>query len=140
MSAADDRLVGDVEGVAGERGVQVLLEAVADTVSARLPQVDDLVGGATLALCLIHRGVRVDHQLVGDRLTGTGVGHPDAGGDGELGVPFKLAHTELTVTASVGMAYAGPGEAVSNQLVVDADIAMYQAKRKGGACLLYTSP
>jgi len=50
-----------------------------------------------------------------------------------LGVPFKLAHTELTVTASVGMAYAGPGEAVSNQLVVDADIAMYQAKRKGGA-------
>ena len=50
-----------------------------------------------------------------------------------LGVPFKLARTELTVTASVGMAYAGPGEAVSNQLVVDADIAMYQAKRKGGA-------
>lgn len=31
------------------------------------------------------------------------------------------------------MAFAGPGQKVTNQLVVDADIAMYQAKRKGGA-------
>ena len=30
------------------------------------------------------------------------------------------------------MAYAGPGQDISAQLVVDADIAMYQAKRKGG--------
>ena len=35
--------------------------------------------------------------------------------------------------ASVGIAFAGPGEAISNELVVQADIAMYQAKRKGGA-------
>ncbi|MGZ4588032.1 MAG: putative bifunctional diguanylate cyclase/phosphodiesterase [Mycobacteriaceae bacterium] len=47
--------------------------------------------------------------------------------------PFVLSGVELSVTASVGMAYTEPGEAVSNQLVVDADIAMYQAKRKGGA-------
>ncbi len=47
--------------------------------------------------------------------------------------PFILDGTELTVTASVGMAFAGPGEDVSDQLVVHADIAMYQAKRKGGA-------
>jgi diguanylate cyclase (GGDEF)-like protein len=47
--------------------------------------------------------------------------------------PFVLPHTELTVTASVGMAFAGPGEDISNQLVFDADIAMYQTKRKGGA-------
>jgi EAL domain-containing protein (putative c-di-GMP-specific phosphodiesterase class I) len=33
----------------------------------------------------------------------------------------------------VGLAYAGPGEHITNQLLVDADIAMYQAKRKGGA-------
>ena len=47
--------------------------------------------------------------------------------------PFELAGIELTITASVGMAFAGPGEDISNQLVVDADTAMYQAKRKGGA-------
>ena len=44
-----------------------------------------------------------------------------------------LAETELTITASVGMAFAGPGEEISDQLVDKADIAMYQAKRKGGA-------
>ena len=34
------------------------------------------------------------------------------------------------VRASVGAACAGPGEAVTNQLVLDADTAMYQAKRR----------
>jgi diguanylate cyclase (GGDEF)-like protein len=48
-------------------------------------------------------------------------------------LPFVLSGVDLFVTASVGMAYAGPGVAVTPQLVVNADIAMYQAKRKGGA-------
>lgn len=47
--------------------------------------------------------------------------------------PFALTDVELAVTASVGMAYAGPGEEVSQQLVAQADIAMYDAKRSGGA-------
>lgn len=47
--------------------------------------------------------------------------------------PFVLSDRQLTVSASVGLAYAGPGEEVSDQLVANADIAMYQAKRKGGA-------
>ena len=46
--------------------------------------------------------------------------------------PFALADAELRVSASVGMAFAGPGEEISNQLVVRADIAMYEAKRTGG--------
>ena len=46
--------------------------------------------------------------------------------------PFVLGAMELAVTASVGMAFAGPGQDITAQLVVDADIAMYQAKRKGG--------
>jgi diguanylate cyclase (GGDEF)-like protein len=45
----------------------------------------------------------------------------------------KAGGLQLEVTASVGLAYAGPGEEISNQLVVNADIAMYQAKRNGGA-------
>lgn len=47
--------------------------------------------------------------------------------------PFTIAGVDMTISASVGMAFAGPGQKVTNQLVVDADIAMYQAKRKGGA-------
>ncbi len=47
--------------------------------------------------------------------------------------PFPLSSVEVGVTASVGVAYAGPGEAISNQLIVDADMAMYEAKGKNGA-------
>ena len=47
--------------------------------------------------------------------------------------PFRLSVGDLAITASVGMAFSGPGEDISNQLVIDADTAMYQAKRKGGA-------
>jgi EAL domain-containing protein (putative c-di-GMP-specific phosphodiesterase class I) len=47
--------------------------------------------------------------------------------------PFALVELDVSVTASVGMAFAGPGEEISDLLVVEADTAMYQAKRKGGA-------
>jgi diguanylate cyclase (GGDEF)-like protein len=50
-----------------------------------------------------------------------------------LATPFELPNLTITVSASVGMAYAGPGDAITSQLIVDADIAMYQAKRSGGA-------
>jgi diguanylate cyclase (GGDEF)-like protein len=46
--------------------------------------------------------------------------------------PFLLEGLEILVSASVGMAFAGPGQDVSEQLLGDADIAMYQAKRRGG--------
>lgn len=52
---------------------------------------------------------------------------------GAFAAPFTLAGQSLWATASVGMAYAGPGDLISNQLVVEADVAMYQAKRDGGA-------
>jgi diguanylate cyclase (GGDEF)-like protein len=47
--------------------------------------------------------------------------------------PFVVGDVELVITASVGIAFTGPGVEISDQLVVDADVAMYQAKRKGGA-------
>ncbi len=53
--------------------------------------------------------------------------------DISMAQPFLLEGLELSVTASVGMAYAGPGEAITNQLIVNADIAMYEAKHKAGA-------
>jgi diguanylate cyclase (GGDEF)-like protein len=54
--------------------------------------------------------------------------------DDAFAEPFVLAGgIKLAVTASVGMAFAGPGQNITPQLLVDADIAMYQTKRKGGA-------
>ena len=50
-----------------------------------------------------------------------------------LSTPFVLAGIELEISASVGIAFAGPGDDISDQLLVEADIAMYQAKRRGGA-------
>ena len=48
-------------------------------------------------------------------------------------VPFDLSGLELTLTASVGIAVAGPDEAISDQLLVEADSAMYHAKQKGSS-------
>ncbi len=53
--------------------------------------------------------------------------------DNAFAVPFSLSSADLRITASVGVAVAGPGEDVSTRLVTTADSAMYQAKRKGGA-------
>jgi diguanylate cyclase (GGDEF)-like protein len=47
--------------------------------------------------------------------------------------PFVLSAAPIAVTASIGIAYAGPGEEIADRLIANADQAMYQAKRKGGA-------
>jgi diguanylate cyclase (GGDEF)-like protein len=46
--------------------------------------------------------------------------------------PFAIGGFELSITASVGTAYAGPGQDLSVELLANADMAMYQAKRTGG--------
>jgi diguanylate cyclase (GGDEF)-like protein len=47
--------------------------------------------------------------------------------------PFVVSTGEVTISASVGIAFAGPGQAISNELLVRADMAMYEVKRQGGA-------
>jgi len=47
--------------------------------------------------------------------------------------PFTLGGVEIVCSVSVGVAYSGPGAGVTDQLVSHADVAMYQAKRRGGA-------
>src|SRR5665213_3479289 len=47
-------------------------------------------------------------------------------------MPFDVRGLAIPITASVGMAYAGPGEGIDDRLLAKADTAMYQAKRKGG--------
>lgn len=46
-------------------------------------------------------------------------------------LPFKLDGVEVTVRASVGTAYVGPGEAITADLLMRADLDMYRAKREG---------
>jgi predicted signal transduction protein with EAL and GGDEF domain len=50
-----------------------------------------------------------------------------------LAAPFDLAGVQVQVSVSVGIAFAGPGDQLPEQLLQDADMAMYQVKRKGGA-------
>ena len=51
-----------------------------------------------------------------------------------LAAPFVLDGAHVDVTASVGIAFSGRGDQLSVKLLDDADTAMYQAKREGGAC------
>jgi diguanylate cyclase (GGDEF)-like protein len=46
-----------------------------------------------------------------------------------LSVPFQSGGYDIMVTASVGVAYAGPGKRISTRMVGEADKAMYEAKR-----------
>jgi diguanylate cyclase (GGDEF)-like protein len=46
--------------------------------------------------------------------------------------PFVLSGHEIRITASVGIAFSGPGDQLSERLLEEADTAMYQAKRLGG--------
>jgi diguanylate cyclase (GGDEF)-like protein len=50
-----------------------------------------------------------------------------------LAETFVLSAVEAQVSASVGIAFTGRGEDIPEQLLRDADTAMYQAKRRGGA-------
>jgi diguanylate cyclase (GGDEF)-like protein len=45
---------------------------------------------------------------------------------------FVIGDRLIRLTASVGVAYSGPGADISEQLVTEADMAMYEAKRGGG--------
>ena len=53
--------------------------------------------------------------------------------DAELSRPFVLSRMELTVTASIGIAFTGKGIESPEDLLRDADLAMYRAKRERGS-------
>ncbi len=49
---------------------------------------------------------------------------------GELSRPFVLSGVEVKVSASIGIAFTGRGIEASEELLHDADLAMYQSKRE----------
>ncbi len=50
--------------------------------------------------------------------------------DSALARPFRLSGVEVQMTASIGIAFTGQGSAAPEDLIRDADLAMYQTKRK----------
>ena len=53
--------------------------------------------------------------------------------DTALTRPFRLSHTEVNVTASIGVAVTGPGSHAPEELIYNADLAMYRNKRHRNA-------
>ncbi len=51
-----------------------------------------------------------------------------------LGIPFTVEGQEVVTTASIGIAFSATSHRDSEDLVRDAEIAMYRAKREGKAC------
>jgi diguanylate cyclase (GGDEF)-like protein len=49
--------------------------------------------------------------------------------DAELARPFRLSGIEIKASASIGIAFTGQGTNSPEELLLDADLAMYQAKR-----------
>ncbi len=54
--------------------------------------------------------------------------------------PFRLSGHTITLTVSVGIAFAGPGQDIPAALLRDADFAMYQAKGGGGGTYQVLDP
>lgn len=99
-----------------------LLRAVAIRLTGVLRPGDTLgrLGGDEfVVLCEDLLGV-ADAELVARRITTA------------LGDPFDVADRRVAVSASVGVAFSGPGQDIPEVLLRNADVAMYQAKENGG--------
>ncbi|MEQ4302041.1 EAL domain-containing protein [Plantactinospora sp. B6F1] len=114
------KLVNDSLGhLAGDR----LLVQVAERIraSAREADVAARFGGDEFAVLLGHRSGGEDPVAVAERIRGA------------LGVPFRLGEEEFVVSASIGISRSSTGYQHAEDVIRDADTAMYSAKwqRKG---------
>ncbi|GIG92420.1 hypothetical protein Pen02_73560 [Plantactinospora endophytica] len=114
------KLVNDSLGhLAGDR----LLIQVAERIraSAREADVAARFGGDEFAVLLRHRPGGEDPVAVAERIRGA------------LGVPFRLGEEEFVVSASIGISRSTTGYQHAEDVIRDADTAMYSAKwqRKG---------
>ena len=101
------------------RGDQ-LLAAVADRIRKCLRSSDTAarLGGDEFAVLLEDISTTADAEVAADRIITT------------LTRPFRLAEMDLTISASVGIAFDAP-EADVDHVLRNADLAMYQAKAAG---------
>jgi diguanylate cyclase (GGDEF)-like protein len=99
-----------------------LLSAVARRLTGALRPGDTAarIGGDEFVVLCEDLGDRADAENVARRIAAA------------ISDPFDLDGHRLSVTASVGIAFSGPGQDVPEGLLRDADFAMYQAKSGGG--------
>jgi diguanylate cyclase (GGDEF)-like protein len=114
-------------------------------------QVNDSLGHAAGDRLLVEAGDRLRHALRagdtvsrfgGDEFTVLGAtldNRQDAAQLAQrvartLETPFSVAGREVTFTCSIGIAFTFERSADPDALVHDADLAMYRAKERGGAC------
>jgi diguanylate cyclase (GGDEF)-like protein len=100
-----------------------LLVAVADRLSGLLRPGDTLsrLGGDEFVILCEDMANGADAEAIARRITAA------------LSKPFHLPTVQLSVSASVGVAFSGAGEDIPAILLRNADFAMYQAKSTGGA-------
>jgi diguanylate cyclase (GGDEF)-like protein len=112
----------DVNDNHGHHVGDQLLVAVAKRLSGLVRPGDTLsrVSGDEFVFLCEDLSCENDAQLIAARITEA------------FAEPFLVGPLRLVATASVGIAYAGPGEEISDQLTIDADTAMYRAKHSGG--------
>jgi diguanylate cyclase (GGDEF)-like protein/PAS domain S-box-containing protein len=112
------KLVNDTLGhICGDE----LLQQVATRLKAALRQGDTLarLGGDEFTLCLPELQNRHDAQVVADKALEC------------LQKPFQLAGSDVHISASIGIAiYPHDGESI-DELLCNADMAMYQVKAQG---------
>lgn len=110
------KLVNDAYG--HEMGDELLV-AVARRLSTLIRPNDTLarISGDEFVFLCEDLGSPADVERVKNRITKA------------FSTPFESSGSRFAITASVGVAYAGPGEMISTHLVVEADRAMYEAKR-----------
>ena len=97
-----------------------LLIAVARRVESCIRPIDlpARLGGDEFAVLLRHTEVE-EAQLIADRLVRS------------IEEPFVIDRREIAIHASVGIALGGPDVGVAEELLRNADVAMYDAKREG---------
>ncbi len=116
----DFKAVNDAHG---HQGGDELLMAVAERIAVTLRPADTLSrlsGDEFVVLC-----EELDEVAQGENIASRVV---DA-----LGKPFSLSVAEVSISASVGIAFADQTNHDPEQLLHAADVAMYQVKRNGGA-------
>jgi diguanylate cyclase (GGDEF)-like protein len=112
----------DVNDAYGHRVGDQLLIAVAHRLAALLRPGDTLarVGGDEFVVLCEQLHQASDVELLANRI------------DRAFSRPFIVAGLPIAIRASVGVAFSGRGVQLSDQLVLDADRAMAQAKQHGG--------
>ncbi len=114
----------------GHAAGDALLRSVAERLRASVDRADTVarLGGDEFAILLEDLGQATNGILVADRIIET------------LREPFTLDDKEMFVRASLGVALSHSGEETTDDLLRNADVAMYAAKDAGKACFEVFDP